>query len=137
MPTRILLDTNVLLDGVLNRAPFSRDALEVVGLVESGWVEGVVSSCSLTTLYYYGRRAFSEDVIRKDLADLARIFRVEPIDSATVRRAVLRGGADFEDDTVIECAVSAGCEAILTRNVKDFRESPVPAVTPGEWLAAR
>lgn len=133
--SRVLFDTNVLLDALLNRAPFADDALDLFSRVESGSIDGVVSSCSLTTVYYFGRRAFSEETIRKDLADLAQLFTVQPVDAVIVRRAVLRGGRDFEDDTIVECALAAGCQAIVTRNVKDFRDCPVEVLTPGEWLA--
>jgi predicted nucleic acid-binding protein len=135
--SRILFDTNVLLDALLNRAPFADHALDLFSRVESGSIDGVVSSCSLTTVYYFGRRSFSEETIRKDLADLAQLFTVQPVDGVIVRRAVLRGGRDLEDDTIVECALAAGCQAIITRNVKDFRGCPVEVMTPGEWLAGR
>lgn len=44
---------------------------------------------------------------------------------------------DPDDDMLLECAVAAGCEYIVTHNVKDFRrtaELGVQAVTPIEFL---
>ena len=65
---------------------------------------------------------------------MLRYFEVVPAGRDAMLRARTLGWDDFEDAVVAAAAESAGCDALVTRNVKDFRDSPVPALTPEEYL---
>jgi len=62
-------------------------------------------------------------------------FHVAAIGKTELMRAHTLGWPDFEDAVVAAAAESSGCEVVVTRNVRDFRDSPVPAVTPEEYLS--
>ncbi len=131
----IVLDTNVMLDAWLDRAPHAEAALKVIRLIETGNVRGYLAATTITTLYYFARRARGEAAARTGLRLVAQSFGLIPVDSGLILSAIAREGPDFEDDLIIETAIREGASAILTRDPSGFRASPVPAVSPSEWLA--
>lgn len=132
---KIVFDTNVLLDVLLQREPHSGAAIEAIRRVEEGVIRGIIAATSLTTLYYYVRKTLGETDARLDIRDIARNFIVSQVDQGLVHAALARDGSDFEDDLIIETAIREGASVILTRDAFGFRRSPVPAVSPSEWLA--
>lgn len=131
----LVFDTNVLLDALLLRAPFADAALEAVRLVDRGAIRGCITATSVAALYFFLRKRNGESSARQDLRDLADTFVISPVETGLIQSALTRAGSDFEDDLVIETAIREGASAILTRDPSGFRASPVPAVSPSEWLA--
>jgi predicted nucleic acid-binding protein len=131
-----MLDLNVLLDVVQRREPFYAASATVL----SQAVEGTDASCVpghiLTTLHYIlsknAGRERADTVVDWVLAHL----EIVPQDRAQFVRARSLRFDDFEDAALASAAEAAGCKLILTRNVADFETSPVPAVTPEEFLLA-
>jgi len=129
-----MLDLNVLLDVVQRREPFYTASATVL----SQAVEGPGLSClpghALTTLHYivakYADREQANALVDWILAHL----EVVPQDRNLFVRARNLRFDDFEDAALASAAEAAGCKVILTRNVADFGTSPVPAVTPEEFL---
>src|SRR5262245_53866590 len=107
---RVLLDTNSLLDVLLDRQPFVGDSSAVWDACDTGRIVGYIPASTLTDVYYIARRA----------ADLA-----------TARIAVGLCLAAFEicPNVQIACALTAGLDAVVTRNVSDFAAAPVLALT--------
>jgi predicted nucleic acid-binding protein len=133
---RVMLDLNVLLDVVQRREPFYAASATVL----SQAVEGPDVSClpghALTTLHYivakHAGREQADTLVDWVLAHL----EIVPQDHAQFVRARNLRFNDFEDAALASAAEAAGCKLILTRNVADFGASPVPAVTPEEFLLA-
>lgn len=136
---KALFDTNVVLDVALDRpelAEASRSALtwgfEHPGRAWFAWH-------SVATLAYFLERQGGRAAVRPFIGEL--IARLEIIGGADreLLRAIELTVPDFEDAMVIALAESTGCTHIVTRNVTDFRRSPVKAVTPEQFvkLAAR
>ena len=131
-----MLDLNVLLDVVQRREPFYTASATVL----SQAVENPGMSClpghALTTLHYivakYADREQANTLVDWALAHL----EIVPQDRALFVRARNLRFDDFEDAALASAAETAGCKVILTRNVADFGTSPVPAVTPEEFLLA-
>jgi hypothetical protein len=61
-------------------------------------------------------------------------FEIAPVNKSLLSRAREFLIADFEDGVVASLAESTKCEYIITRNVIDFKESPIPAITPFDFL---
>ena len=74
------------------------------------------------------------DDARQFLLDLTRFVSVAPTDSEALHYAASLDMADFEDTLQVAAAWACGATAIVTRNIKDFRFSPIPARTPEEVL---
>ena len=133
---KVMLDLNVLLDVTQRREPFYAASAAVLSRAVEGLDTACVASHVLTTLHYvvakYAGQAGAGMLVDWVLAHL----EIVPQDRAQFVRARSLRFADFEDAALASAAEAAGCEIILTRNIADFASSPVPAVTPEEFLLA-
>ena len=130
----ILLDTDVLIDVALDRHPHSEPSSELLDRVERGVRRAFVAWHTLSNFYYLVTPARGDADTRDFLAELTRFVGVAPADSAALRYAISLPMADFEDAMQVAAARACGARHIVTRNVKDFAHSPIPAMTPREAL---
>jgi predicted nucleic acid-binding protein len=131
---KLAFDTNVLLDVLLERAPFAEAARQLWAAVETGRVEGVIAAHALTTVWYLVAESKSAGSARGVVALVARVFGVARVDTAVVKRALELEFRYFEDAVCAAAAEEARCDLIVTRNGKDFGNSPVTAVDPATAL---
>ncbi|MCZ0954868.1 MAG: PIN domain-containing protein [Rhodospirillaceae bacterium] len=130
----MLLDTDVLIDVALDRYPHSESSTELLDRVERGVGRAFVAWHTLSNLYYLVTPARGNADTRDFIAELVRFVSVAPADTLALRYAVSLPIPDFEDAMQVAAARACGAEHIVTRNVRDFRRSPIPAMTPGEAL---
>lgn len=135
--TRVLLDTNVILDVLLDRAPHADASTGVLALAERGGIQAYLCASAVDTLDYLLSKALGTKASRRHLHTLRRIVQIAPVDQVVVDAALDRRWPDLEDAIVHESAVHAGLDAIITRNTKDFRGASLPLYTPAEFLASR
>ncbi|MFT3720604.1 PIN domain-containing protein [Pseudorhodoferax sp.] len=133
----LLVDTNVVLDVLLEREPFVHDSAQVLALVERGEVQGSLCATTVTTLFYLCERARDAQQARAHVGALMRLFDIAPVNRAVLGDALGAGFGDHEDAVLHEAARHAGCQAIVTRNVRGFRAASLPVYAPGELLRAR
>ncbi len=133
---RVLFDTNILLDVILNRAPHAKASAAALDLVGQGKVEGYVAGHAVTTIAYLVQRQKGAAEAKKALAHLLSRVRVAPITDAAVRMALSMELGDFEDAVVAASAQEAGCSVIVTRNPQHFRKAEPPAMLPEMFLAS-
>lgn len=130
---RILIDTDVLLDVALDRAPHAANAARVIRLVQRGAVEAFVAWHTVANIYYLlsagGQRERALEFIR----DLTALAAVAPVDSEALAVALSLRMTDFEDAMQVASALAARAQVIVTRNARDFRTSPVRAVAPKDF----
>ena len=131
---RLLIDANILLDVLQRRDPHYRNSALIWKLCETEQAEGWVSALSLANLVYVMRRELTPEQIDSVLGRLALIFHVADLSAADLARAAACRWSDFEDAIQSVTAERLRADAIITRNVRDFRQSKVIALTPGEWL---
>lgn len=129
-----MFDTNVLLDVFQNRQPHYAASAACVNKVLRHEVEGYIPAHVVTTLYYVLRKHRDAQVARDAVTWLLARFDVALCDHGVLEDACRYGMADFEDAVVSASAGHAGCVHIVTRNLGDFTESPVPALSPAELL---
>lgn len=135
MVNRILVDTNVLLDYLLIREPFYKDAEKIVHACVEGTVKGCIAAHSISNMFFILRRDYDTRERREVLSNLCSIFDVEGID----KRKLLLGlqnedFLDFEDCLQMECAKAYNAGYIVTRNLDDYKLSEVQAILPREYL---
>ena len=130
----MLVDTDVLLDVALDRRPHSGLSSEFLDRLESGGRRAFVAWHTLSNFYYLVTPARGAAETRDFIAELVRFVAVAPADTAALRYAVSLPMADFEDALQVAAARACGARHIVTRNVRDFARSPIPAVTPREAL---
>ena len=133
--TRVLIDVNVVLDVLTDRAPFAGDSQAVLQLVEARAVEGILAAHSVTTLHYLLSKHLSKTRARKTLEDLLHLLRIEAVDEDRVRQALAMNWADFEDAVQAACAEKAEADYLVTRDKTGFKRSVVRPVTPAELVA--
>lgn len=137
---RVLLDVNVVLDVLLDRAPFADASSAVWAAVEQGQAEGLLSAHAVTTLHYLNARAVGVRMAREATDALLSVFEVASVDDAVLHAALALSWHDFEDAVTAAAAKRAKCQALVTRNPSGFKGSPIRVLTPSEavaWLAAR
>ena len=133
---RLLLDLNVILDVLLDRRPHVDAAARVWAAAEAKLAIGLVPAHGLTTIHYLVARERGHREARRVVETLLGIFQVVPVDEPVLRQALALPFGDFEDAVCSACAVAAGCDALVTRDVSGFRRSPVPVLTPAAAVAA-
>lgn len=134
-PLRLLVDLNIVLDVVLKRDPWFRDAMTLLNALSAGAARGYVASHAIATLYYLVNKANGRVAAVTAVTDILGICAVAPLGTADFQRALALGFADFEDAVQVAAALQTGCTFIATRNTADFRGSPVPVRTAGELLS--
>jgi predicted nucleic acid-binding protein len=134
--TRVLLDTNVVLDVVLVRHPHFLASTAVVDAVGDARVDGLVAGHAITTVAYLLQRERGSARTRSTLAHLLSQIRVAAVTDEAVRLALSAPMSDFEDAVTAMVANEANADVIVTRDASGFLGSPVPAVLPETFLAS-
>lgn len=132
---RVLLDTNVLLDALLDREPWAADASLVWAACDEGRLGGTILASTLTDIFYIARKQVDVSTAQLAVGLCLQVFEVCPVDRTALEHAVTLPGDDFEDNVQIACAVIAGVDAIVTRDTAGFAHSPVIVLTPAALAA--
>lgn len=132
---KIMCDTNVIIDVLLEREPFVEDSCKVLSLCEEHKVDGFVSAPSITDIYDLVRKyTHSTGLAYKAVGKILEIVKVCSVTNNDVLTAFQQKARDFEDCLVATCARSIRCDSIVTRNKTDFEEFDIPVLTPAELL---
>lgn len=135
MVNKILIDTNVLLDYLLEREPFFEDAKGIMVDCADGKAKGCIAAHSIPNMFFILRKDYSAKERREVLSNLCSIFDVEGIDKAKLLSGLANEDfTDFEDCLQMECAKSYGADYIVTRNVADYSVSEIKAIEPKDYL---
>ena len=133
---RALLDTCVVIDVLQQREPFYHDAYKVFLAVANRHADGFLTAKSLTDIYYLTHRFTHDDKqARKVLSTLLIPFDLLDTAGMDCRKAIASDISDFEDAVMVESALRANMDCIVTRNKKDYARSSVPVYSPAELLA--
>jgi len=134
---RVLFDTNVLLDVLLEREPHVEVAEKLVALVDNRRVEGYICATAATTLHHVGAKVLGPRTVHEHLRTLLGVFGVAAVDRHVLLRALdANGFKDYEDAVVHAAAHAAGCNALVTRDATGFLKATMPVFQPVELLAA-
>lgn len=132
---RVLIDTNIVLDFLLQREPFFQDAELLFQAIDAGQLIGYVTATTLTDIFYISRKhTHSVEQARQAVSETLTAMVICPIDRAVLESASNSGLVDFEDAVQIFGAVAQGLDAILTRDNKGFLSSPIPVLSIQELL---
>ena len=130
---KIFVDTNILIDLIADRKPFSKYAIRIFDAAEHKQVELFTSSHSIATTYYLLKKYVEEKKLREVLLDLFEFLTVIPVDADVLKKGLRSKYKDFEDSIQIFCATRIDkLDGIVTRNIKDFKGSEVPVYAPDE-----
>ena len=133
---KVFLDTNIIVDLIADRKPFSKFAIEIFQSFESNKIQLFTSSHSIATTYYLLKKFVDDKSLRYTLLGLLEYLTVIPVNTDILSKGLRSKQKDFEDAVQIFCATSIEkMDCIVTRNVKDFKGSEIPVLAPDEFCA--
>src|SRR5665213_4259924 len=132
---KVLFDLNVVLDLLLDRAPWAQDAKALVAHVLAGRIDGYVCATAIPTLFYIARKSVGTDGALLTVTRCLAAFEIIAIGRSTLERASQMGGRDFEDNVHAAAAVEAAIDLIVTRDPAGFAGAPLPFFSPAELVA--
>ena len=131
-----MVDTNVVLDVLLDRQPFAKSAARIFAFVEESKIEGFLCATTVTTVDYLLGQALAPAKARQALRQLLHLFEIAPVNRPVLEQALQSRISDFEDAVLEQSARLVGADAIATRNVRDFEKSSVTVFDPVDLIAA-
>jgi predicted nucleic acid-binding protein len=131
---KVLFDTDVTLDLLLDRRPHSESAAILFSKVERGEIEGYLCATTITTIHYLAAKVIGLSKARSFIRKLLSFLQIAAVDRAVLDRALDVKSPDYEDGVVSESASGIGADVIITRNIRDYRNSTIPACSPIELL---
>ena len=132
---RAIIDTCVVIDALQNREPFCADAQRVFLAVANRRVGGSITAKAVTDIYYLMHRYTHDDAqSRRALSAIFTLFDVLDTAGLDCRRAISSEISDYEDAVMVESAIRAEVDCIVTRNKRDYEKSVVPVYSPAEFL---
>lgn len=142
---RILLDNNVIIDIIQETRPLHKVASLIMDDITTGKYEGVIASKSVSDVSYIyiqdaehrhpdETRRERAKRIRSLIHDLVVVLDVAPITKENILEAIDSSVDDLEDAIIASAAETTSADLIITSNIKDFVNSPIPAITPTEFL---
>lgn len=131
----IFLDTNILVDIVANRFPFSKNAISIFDYCQRRKITMYSSSHSIATMHYIAKRMVDEKELRSIIADLLDTISIIAVTESILKKSLKSSHKDFEGAIQITAAQSINTmDCIITRDLKDFKFSEIKVFTPDEFL---
>ena len=135
---KVLIDTDVILDFFFDRKPFSEYAAKILSMCELKIIQGFVTPVIYSNVYYLLRQTAKHEKVIEKLSKLLTITDVLIIDKEVLVQALSSKFKDFEDALQNYAAVKAGIiDTIVTRNIKDYKNSEIGVLTPEEYLKTK
>jgi hypothetical protein len=133
--TNFFIDTDVIIDFLIDRKPHSREAAIIFTLIDQKKLKGYASSLTFSNLYHVLRRIEPHKKVLAKLDSISKMLIVLNVGDQNIRDAIESGFPDFEDSIQYFCSLDCKkVEVIITRNTKDYKNSILPVMTPGDFL---
>ena len=132
---KVFVDTNILVDLIADRIPFSKFAIQIFSKAEEGKTKLYTSSHSIATTHYLLKKYIDEKELRDILHDILDYLNIVAIDQDVIKKGLRSKHKDFEDAIQTISAYSIEkLDCIVTRNIKDFKGSEILVLTPDELI---
>ena len=132
---RVVFDTNIVLDLLLDREPFSNEAEILFGMVEEGRIVGILSATTLTTIHYLVSKSKGKNETTEIVSSLLKLFEIAGVTRSVLEDALEANDKDYEDSVLYSAAYHSGADLIVTRDRRGFSNSKVSVMNPKELLA--
>jgi predicted nucleic acid-binding protein len=131
---KILIDTNIVLDLILEREPYIESALPIFEQIDRGNLEGYIAATTITNIFYIIRKTRGREIALAAITQLLSSLQFCDVNRQTVETALSLGLKDFEDSIQLACAIQNQIDGIVTRDGKDFIGSNLPIYSPTQLL---
>ena len=133
----ILIDLNIILD-YLNKREGHEKALEIIIQCCLKKVKGFICAHEITTLsYFLERESKDRNKNIKTISGILKMFEIIGINKTLLEKALLLNINDYEDAVMVASASEEGINYIITKNIKDFKNSQIKVLLPEEFLAIK
>ena len=128
---QIFIDTNVIIDFLADRSPFSEHAAILFQLAKEKKIKIFISAISINNTYYILRKVTSHKKALNLISDIEDIVGIQETNRKIIRKAIKSNFNDFEDAIQYYSAIELGAiDIITTRDLKDFKKSELPVLSP-------
>lgn len=132
----LFIDTNVIIDLLADRKPFSNGAYEVFSLVNNVRWKLYTSSNSILTSYYIVEKLSNSKSAKKAIKTILGRIHIQDVTQKELENALVSKIGDYEDATQIQCAMRIGkIDFIITRDKKGFKDSQFKILSPAELVS--
>ena len=133
--TKILIDTNIVIDLLAKRESFYKSAAQLFSLADKQKIELSISALTFANTNYILSRLKSTQEAREVLRRFRILIKVLPLNDKIIDLALNDNNFnDFEDGLQYYSAVENQCEYIVTRNIDDYKNSKIKVVLPEEFI---
>jgi predicted nucleic acid-binding protein len=132
---KVYIDTNIVIDLLSQRAPFYEEAAQLFSMADKNQIELSVSALTIANTSFTLLKQMNANKTKSVLRKLKLILKVLPLDDKIIDLALNdETFVDFEDALQYYTAIEGEQEIILTRNLKDFKNSKLPTLTAGQFI---
>ena len=132
---RVLFDTDIVLDFLQERAPFLADALALFDAHDQKKIDAFVSAITPINVFYVIRRQAGLQKAEQAVLAILTSLEICTVDESVLQDAKKLPIEDYEDAVQVASAMSANLDAVVTRNLKDYKNSPLPVYSPSDFIA--
>ena len=133
----ILIDLNIILD-YLNKREGHEKALEIIIQCCLKKIKGFICAHEITTLsYFLEKESKDKNKTIKTISGILEMFEIIEINKTILEKALLLNINDYEDSVIVASASEKRINYIITKNIKDFKNSQIKALLPEEYLAIK
>ncbi len=134
---KLFIDTNIVIDLLSRREPFYDESAELFSLADQKKIELTISSLTIANTSYVLLRQTDSKKVKEILRKLRLIVNILPLDDKVIGVALNDDSfTDFEDGLQYFTAIENNQDLIITRNLKDYKESKLPVMTARQFLEA-
>ena len=130
----VFIDTNIILDVLLQNEHFWQDSLKVFRMAELRKINACVSASSMTDIFYVAKKKLTIPVARAAIEKLLGLFQIVGVDADDLQGALTVPINDMEDALQVWCAKKAKADTLITRDTAGFPNIDIPIVTPAEFI---
>ena len=132
---KALIDTNVIIDALTSREPWNESAETIFIMTANHMMDTYISASSATDIYYLIRKYLhSADRAKQVMEKLYSLVEILTVSGAECIYALASSVNDYEDAVVERVSVKADMDYIITRNVKDYQQGMVKAISPDDFI---
>ena len=132
---KVLIDTNIILDFILRREPYYKNAAKINILSEKGYLTAYISASAVTDIFYIAKKELeNKEKALELLKNLLKIICIASVTEDNIHEALDLKWEDFEDSVQYVAGKSISAEYIITRNPTDFENSRIKVISPEEFL---
>jgi predicted nucleic acid-binding protein len=131
---KVLIDTNVVLDILLNNTIFYDNSMAVYVYAEQKYLTGYISASAVTDIYYIAGKSLGKTIAHEAIKKMLQVFQPAAVTGDDIYKALELEWSDFEDSVQFVVGEGLSVDYIITRNTKDFTSGNIPTVTPEQFI---